>query len=252
VSSLSETIDRHGVAVGVMLYEFDTPGVTRILAAAGVDFAIFDMEHTGWDAGTLRTTIATGRGTGVRTIARVVRAEYALVATALDAGCRGVMAPMVESGAQARLLVESARYPPLGRRGFGMLFSDELADGPGAYTRRANLDNVVIAQIETVAGIENADEIVGVPGIDAVWLGQFDLSLSLGIPGDFEHPAFGAALDRLSETCARHGKPLGQMVATVDEALALRERGFTIFAYADVWLFEGAVRGSLDALRSVR
>lgn len=248
-ASLSRTTDRDGLAVGVMLYEFDTPGVTRILAAAGVDFAIFDMEHTGWDAGTLRTLVATGRGTGMRTIARVARAEYTLIATALDAGCRGVIAPMVESEAQARLLVESARYPPLGRRGFGMLFSDELADGPGAYARRANLDNIVIAQIETVAGIENADAIVGVPGIDAVWLGQFDLTLSLGVPGDFEHPAFAAAVDRLAEACRRHGKPLGQMVATVDEAIALRKRGFTIFAYADVWLFEGAVRGHVDALR---
>src|SRR5687768_7790123 len=96
-ASLERTIERNGVAVGVMLYEFDTPGVTRILASAGVDFAIFDMEHTGWDAGTLRATMAAARGSGVLTVARVVRADYALVATALDAGCGGVMAPMVES-----------------------------------------------------------------------------------------------------------------------------------------------------------
>ena len=240
----------HGApAVGVMLYEFDTPGVTRILAAAGVDFAIFDLEHTGWDAGSLRTTIATGRGTGVRAIARVIRADYALVATALDAGCRGVMAPMVESEADARLLVAAAKYPPVGRRGFGMLFSDELEDGPGAYAARANLDNVVIAQIETAAGIENADAIVGVTGIDAVWLGQFDLSLSLGVPGDFAHDSFRSAVGKLSEVCARHGKPLGQMVASAAEATALREQGFSIFAYADVWLFEGAVRAGVQALR---
>ncbi len=77
-----------GVAVGAMLYEFDTPGTMRILAGAGVDFAIFDLEHTGWDAGSLRTLYATGRGTGVYPISRVIRAQYPLIATALDAGSR--------------------------------------------------------------------------------------------------------------------------------------------------------------------
>jgi 2-keto-3-deoxy-L-rhamnonate aldolase RhmA len=189
-SRIAQAISERGVAAGAMLFEFDTPGVMRILAAAGADFAIFDLEHTAWDAGTLRTLFAAGRDTGVHTITRVIRAQYPLIASALDAGSRGVMAPMLESRAEAELLVESARYPPLGRRGFGMLFSDVLADGPQAYTERANRDTIVIAQIESPAGIEHADAIVGVPGVDIVWLGQFDLTISLGIPWELDHPAF--------------------------------------------------------------
>ncbi len=126
-----------------------------------------------------------------------MRAEYALIAPALDAGSGGVMAPMVETADQARVLVESVRYPPLGRRGFGVLMSDELADGPGARAERANRENVVIAQIESPQGIENADEILAVPGIDVVWLGQFDLSLGLGVPGRFDHPTYLDAVDHL-------------------------------------------------------
>ena len=246
---IAHAIAQHGVAAGAMLFEFDTPGVMRILAAADVDFAIIDLEHTGWDAGSLRTLCATGRSTGVHTITRVVRAQYPLIAPALDAGSRGVMAPMLESRIEAELLVEAAKYPPVGRRGFGMLFGDELADGPAAYAERANRDNVVVAQIESPAGIENADAIVSVPGVDIVWLGQFDLTLALGIPGQFDHPRFIEAVDHLLAACANHGRPLGQLVSSAAEGAELRRRGFQVLAYADVWVFEQALRNGLDALR---
>ncbi len=248
-SPVSRAIAERGVAVGAMLYEFDTPGIMRILDAAGVDFAIFDMEHTGWDARSLRSLFATGRGTSVFPIARVAQAQYTLIASALDAGARGVMAPMVESRAQAELLVESAKYPPVGRRGFGVLFSDELAGGPQALTERVNRETVVIAQIETVAGIEHAEQIVSTPGVDIVWLGQFDLSLSLGIPGQFDDPAYEAAASRLLDVCNRYQKPLGQMIASTEDGAAQRARGFSVLAYADIWVFENALRDEMRRLR---
>jgi len=248
-SPVSRAIAERGVAVGAMLYEFDTPRVMRILASAGVDFALFDLEHTTWDAGTLRTAYAAGLGTGVYPITRVVRAQYTLIATALDAGSRGIMAPMFESADEARLLVESAKYPPLGRRGFGVIMRDELEGGPAAMTERANRENLVIAQIESPAGIENADAIVSVPGVDAVWLGQFDLSLSLGIPGEFGHPRFTEAVEHLLDVCRRHQKPLGQMIGSTADGAASAALGFQILAYADVWVFENALRDEMGALR---
>ena len=246
---ISRAIAERRVAVGAMLFEFDTPRVMRILAASGVDFALFDLEHTAWDAGTLRTLYATGLGTGVYPITRVVRAEYTLIATALDAGSRGIMAPMLESADDARLLVESAKYPPIGRRGFGVIMRDELEGGPAAMAERANRENLVIAQIESPAGIENAESIVSVPGIDAVWLGQFDLSLSLGIPGEFGNPRFTEAVGHLLDVCRQNGKPLGQMIASTADGAASAALGFQILAYADVWVFENALRDEMGALR---
>jgi 2-dehydro-3-deoxyglucarate aldolase/4-hydroxy-2-oxoheptanedioate aldolase len=246
---VTRAIAERGVAVGAMMFEFDTPGIMRILAAAGADFALFDLEHTGWDTRSLRRVLAAGRGTGLYPISRVVRGEYELIAPALDAGSRGIMAPMVESREDAERLVAAARYPPLGRRGFGVLFSDELADGPGALAERSNHENLVIAQIESAAGIENADAIASVPGVDVVWLGQFDLSLSLGVPGRFEDATYLAAVDRLIEICRHHHRPLGQMIGTPAEGAALRERGFQVLAYADVLVFERALREQMDALR---
>jgi 2-dehydro-3-deoxyglucarate aldolase/4-hydroxy-2-oxoheptanedioate aldolase len=248
-NAVTRAIAERGVSVGAMLFEFDTPGIMRILAAAGADFALFDLEHTGWDAGSLRRVLAAGRGTGLYPVSRVVRAEYDLIASALDAGSRGIMAPMVESREDAERLVASAKYPPLGRRGFGVLQSDELAGGAGALAERSNREGLVIAQIESTRGIENADAIASVPGVDIVWLGQFDLSLSLGVPGRFDDPAYQAAVDRLIEVCRRHKKPLGQMIGTPAEGAALRERGFEVLAYADVLVFETALRDGIDALR---
>ena len=88
------------------------------------------------------------------------------------------------------------------------------------------------------------------PGVDAVWLGQFDLSLSLGIPGEFGHPRFTEAVDHLLDVCRRHGKPLGQMIALDRRRRRARAaRGFQILAYADVWVFENALRDEMGALR---
>ena len=249
-NALSRAIADRGAAVGCMLFEFDTPRVMRLLAAAGADFALFDLEHTAWDVESLRHVYAAGRGTGVHPITRVVRAEYTHVAPALDAGARGIMAPMVESAAEARVLVESARYPPEGKRGFGVLMRDELDGGPAAAAERANRDNVLIAQIESEAGIEHAAEIEAVPGIDAVWLGQFDLSLSLGVPGDFAHPRFDEAVDHLLGACRAAGKPVGQLIGSPQDGAAAAARGFQILAYADLWVFENALREGLAALRS--
>ena len=108
-NAITRAIADRGAAVGAMLFEFDTPGVMRILSAAGADFALFDLEHTAWDAGSLRRVLATGRGTGVHPLVRVVRAEYTLIAPVLDAGAGGVMAPMVESAAN---LLVAAGYDP--------------------------------------------------------------------------------------------------------------------------------------------
>lgn len=248
-NAVTRAIAERGVAVGAMMFEFGTLGIMRILAAAGADFALFDLEHTGWDARSLRRVLAAGRGTSLYPISRVVRAEYELIAPALDAGSRGIMAPMVESHQDAERLVAAAKYPPLGRRGFGVLQSDELADGPGALAERSNRENLVIAQIESTAGIENADAIASVPGVDVVWVGQFDLSLSLGVPGRFEDATYLDAVDRLIEICRRHHTPLGQMIGTPAEGAALRERGFQVLAYADVLVFERALREQMDALR---
>jgi 2-dehydro-3-deoxyglucarate aldolase/4-hydroxy-2-oxoheptanedioate aldolase len=148
--------------------------------------------------------------------------------------------------------VDSTKYPPLGRRGVGILHRDELEEGPLAGTLdRLNRDILLYAQIETAAGLEHAEAIAAVDGIDVLWIGHYDLTASLGIPGDFEHRLFQEAVDRLLEVCARHGKPLGILATSVGEARAWLERGFGILAYGgDLWLYAESLKAGLAELRA--
>ena len=126
---------------------------------------------------------------------RVPAIEYHLIARVLDVGAMGVMVPMVSSAEQAAEIVSAVRYPPAGRRGFGLMdTADRDPAGAAETMRRAEEAVLAIAQIETVEGVEAADAIAAVDGIDSLWIGQSDLSNSLGTPGDFEQPAFHEAV----------------------------------------------------------
>src|SRR5690348_17458426 len=100
-----------------MVFEFRTPGIGRIAAAAGAEFAIFDLEHTGWSDETIGMLIATSRAADLVPMVRVPATQYHLLSRPLDLGAMGLMVPMVETAEQARSIVQFAKYPPMGRRG---------------------------------------------------------------------------------------------------------------------------------------
>ncbi|MCW2781807.1 MAG: hypothetical protein JWR35_2256 [Marmoricola sp.] len=252
MASLKESMGDGGVVLGTFVFEFATPGIGRLAAAAGAQFVIFDAEHTGWGWETLTTLVATTRPTGAEAFIRVPAAERSYISRALDIGATGLMIPMVESAEQARDIVSWANYPPLGVRGaaFGIAHDDYVPGDSADYMRRSNADHLLIAQIETVEGLAAADEIAAVPGIDVLWVGQYDLTNSMGIPGDFHHPDYLAALDRVSAAAARAGKWAGQMPTSVAEAQMLAQRGFRILAYSgDLWIYQAALAEGLNRIR---
>jgi 2-keto-3-deoxy-L-rhamnonate aldolase RhmA len=242
-----------GTALGTMIFEFATTGIARIVARSGADFVVFDLEHTGWSTETLRSLFATCGGTDLVAVARVPATQYHLIAGALDVGAMGIMVPMVESEEQARLVAQSAKYPPVGRRGaaFGVAHDDYSSGDVAEKIRSANAEGLLIAQIETVAGLEQVERIAAVDGIDVVWIGQFDLTNSLGIPADFEHPTYLAAVDRVLNACRQHGKAAGFMVTSPEEACAKLNQGFRCLAYwGDLWIYQQALSTALDRIRS--
>jgi 2-dehydro-3-deoxyglucarate aldolase/4-hydroxy-2-oxoheptanedioate aldolase len=186
------------VSIGTFMFEFDSTGIARIAADAGAEFAIFDMEHTGWSIETIRRLIATSRSADIVPMVRVPATEYHFIARVLDVGARGIMVPMVGSAEQARTIVQSAKYPPAGRRGAAFTVSHDDYTGGDILPkmRSANEQHLLIAQIETVQGVNSVEEIAAVEGIDVLWIGHFDLTNSLGIPGQFNHPDFQAAVKR--------------------------------------------------------
>lgn len=241
-----------GTAIGTMVFEFNSPGIGRIAAQAGAEFVVFDMEHSGWGIDTIRTLLATTRAADTVPIVRVPATQYHLLSGPLDSGAMGLMVPMVESEEQARLIVHSAKYPPIGGRGSAFTLAHDDYEGGDIIAKMAsaNEEMLLIVQIETAAGVENADAIAAVDGIDVVWIGHFDLSASLGIPGQFEHPTYLRAVEQVLDACQRHGKAPGIMAADAGAALPLLEQGFRAIACGgDLWIYGQALGKDIGAIR---
>lgn len=241
-----------GISIGTMFFEFNTTGIARLAANAGAEFALFDMEHSGWDIETIRLLIATTPKSDMIPIVRIPATEYHFVANVLDMGAMGVMVPMCESADQARLLVSSAKYPPDGRRGaaFAIAHDDYRGSSIPETVQSANDETLLIAQIETARGLEHVEEIAAVPGIDALWIGLYDLTLSLGIPGEMNHPKVLAATDRVFAACHAHNIAPAVLVTSIAEGEAQLARGFKLIAYGgDLWLYQSALRTGIKKLR---
>jgi 2-keto-3-deoxy-L-rhamnonate aldolase RhmA len=213
------------------------------------------MEHTGWSEETIKMLIATTRAADIVPLVRVPAAQYHLIARILDVGAMGIMVPMVERADQARLLVQSAKYPPVGRRGaaFGVAHDDYAPGDVAAKMRSANEEVLLVALVETVPGVENVDAIAAVDGLDVIWIGHFDLTNSMGIPAQFTHPDYLRNVDKILEACARHGRTPAHMVHDVKDGLAKLEQGFRCLGYSgDLWLYQHALAEGLAGLRAAR
>lgn len=241
-----------GTSIGTMVLEFATTGIARITAAAGAEFLLHDMEHTGWSMETVRMLMATARSAEITPLIRVPAVQYHFIARVLDLGAMGVMLPMVESEEQAKVIVQSAKYPPVGRRGcaFGVAHDDYQAGNSVEAMASANRETLLIAQIETAAGLTNCDAIAAVDGIDVVWVGHNDLTASMGIPGQFDHPRYHEAMQHVAATAKKHGKAAGFLVTQVSTGRHFLELGFRMLAFGgDIWIYQQAIREGIAALK---
>ena len=251
-NQVKQVLKSGGTSLGTFVFEFNTNGIGRIAAAAGAEFVIYDMEHTGWSIETMNRLIASTPRDSLAPFVRIPATEYHFIARVLDMGARGIMVPMCESVEQAQKLAWAAKYPPAGRRGaaFSIAHDDYTGGNVAEKMQTANDETLLIAQIETTAGLDNVDAIAAVDGIDVLWIGQTDLTASLGIPFEFDHPDYLAAIKAVVAACDRHGKTAGFMPLKMEEAREMRERGFRMLAYSgDLWIYQQALRNALQELR---
>jgi 2-keto-3-deoxy-L-rhamnonate aldolase RhmA len=204
---------RAGRAVaGPIISEMRTVGPIKLMALAGFDFLFLDMEHAMFSYDTIGSLTQMALACGICPLVRPTDTTYAHVARALDSGAQGVIIPRVDSRAQAEAAVSFAKYPPLGRRGAG-------GDGRNAYERRSalqaveesNAETLIVLQIESTEGLANLDAIASTPGVDVLLIGPQDLSISLGVHGDFSDPTFIAAAQQIVDAGTRHNVATGMV-----------------------------------------
>lgn len=228
--------------------------VAEILAQASFDWVMLDTEHTAIDASEVLPLIIAVENGGAVPLVRVAGIDPVRIKHAMDSGAAGVLAPGVRTRDEAAAVVAAVKYPPAGSRGVGLARAHRYGPGFEEYFSRNNEDSLVIVQIEHVDAIRDIDDILGVAGIDVAFIGPYDLSASMGLAGQLEHPDVRAAADRLLAACRRRriaaGIHLIHPPRVADELTRHLDLGFRFFALGSDALLLGD--GARDLAASAR
>jgi len=240
-------------AWGSGLGQIRSPEVPRLYAAAGLDWTFIDTEHGGFDLETVQDLIRAALLTPLTPIVRVGDLQYSLVARALDVGAEGIIFPRVEVPELLERAISWTKFPPRGIRGFGLTI-------PQVGYRNASFDEIishtndnvlVVLQIETRTALERCDELLAVPGVDIVMVGPADLSISLGVGGQFDHPKMIEAICAVIEICRRRNIHPGIQCRTLPMARSWNERGMRFVGCGnDLSFLWEKVRDTVEQLRA--
>ena len=200
-----------GKVKGVLVKIVNHPAMVIMAQECGMDFIFYDGEHGIISEERLHDLMVLGNAAGFPSIVRVPQLARRDVSRMLDAGATGIMVPMIETKEQTQQLVDWSKYPPVGRRSYSGGANTHY--GPSGNRARnieeTNHKTISIAQVETVKGVENIDEILSVEGIDAVILGPCDLGISMGNPDNDMDPQELRLIKKVADSCREHNKPFG-------------------------------------------
>jgi len=222
------------------------PAVSEILAAAGFDWLFIDAEHGPFETSDIQR-ILQAVGDRIPCIVRVAAADEISIKKALDVGAAGIIAPQVNSAEQAELVVRYARYSPQGARGVGLARAHGYGLGIDEYLRKANDMISVIVQAEHADAVSNIESIVEVPGVDAVLIGPYDLSASLGKMGEIDDPLVTQAIEHVTQTCRKANMPLGIFGVAAEAVQPYIDKGYTLIVAGVDTLFLGQAAISMIA-----
>ncbi len=230
------------------------PAIGEIAARAGFDWTVVDLEHSTIDIKEAGELIRTIDLCGGAPLVRLTSIDPDLIKRVMDAGAHGIVAPMVNSARDAELAVAAVRYAPAGFRGVGLARAQEYGPGFADYLAWQATESIVIVQIEHRDAIEQLDAILAVDGVDGFIIGPYDLSCSLGIPGQFDRPEFQDAMQRILAAGARSTKPAGIHIVEPD-LQALRTRlaeGYRFIAYSvDIRVLDAVFRSGVAGFKEI-
>lgn len=207
---------------------FSHPSITETFARAGFDFMFIDMEHSTISIEQGQRIIAASQSEGVPCIPRPVSHSNDYIKPLLESGADGMLVQMVETPEQVQALIRDVKYPPVGRRTYGVNRAQAYGFDFDEYIQNWNKTSTLMLQVESIKGVENIDELVAFDEVDGVMVGPLDISGSLGVPGQTTHPLVIEASRKVIEACERHGKSCGTQLADVNQASvsALFELGY--------------------------
>jgi 2-keto-3-deoxy-L-rhamnonate aldolase RhmA len=232
------------VILGQMVLELFTPGIGPMLAASGLDFVLYDMEHGRCDIAQIAEMVASCRGSDIVPWVRVPDFTFRPLSRLLDIGARGVMVPRVDTRAQAEEIVAQLKYPPIGARGVALGVAHDLYQAGGAeFFTRANEETIVIIQLESAKAFKNIEDILSVPGIDVAWLGHYDLTVSMGIPLQFDHPRLLEAMDAMFDCCRRNHVAPAFITTTPESTEHWIQKGLRVVSLGtDIGIFQNGIQ----------
>jgi 2-keto-3-deoxy-L-rhamnonate aldolase RhmA len=247
-ATLIDALRQYKPLIGTLLTTA-SPEVAEVLALAGFDWLFIDLEHGSLSIQDAQRAIQAIAGRCF-TLVRVSDSTAENIKRALDTGCDGIIAPHVNTADEARRIVALAKYPPEGERSAGLGRAQGYGLNFASYIASANAQTVVVDQIEHKDGVANVDEILLVPGIDALFIGPYDLSGSMGILGQVSDARVLAAIDKVRSACATSNMPLGIFCATAEQASSAIKTGARLVAVGtDLAHMANSARTTLEAIR---
>ncbi|WP_295626281.1 aldolase/citrate lyase family protein [uncultured Nitrosomonas sp.] len=249
--SLKAKLNRSELTIGSWV-TLGHPSIAEIMAAAGFDWLVLDMEHSVLELSEVQSIIQVLDGKQCPAIVRLTSNHPDQIKRVMDAGATGIMVPMIKCAADAKAAVDGVYYPPRGQRGVGLARAQGYGHSFQAYRQWLEENAIIVVMIEHVDAVRAIDSILEVPGIDAYIIGPYDLSGSMGRPGDLDHPDVQAAIAQVLEAGRRANKSGGIHVIEPDpQALQQRiQTGFNFLGYGlDIRILDSICRTHLHNIR---
>lgn len=228
------------------------PSIAEIMARAGFDWLVIDAEHSVLDYGDIQRLIQVIEPHGVAPLVRLTSNHPDQIKRVMDAGAHGIMVPMVCDAGDAEKAVAAMHYPPRGNRGVGLARAQGYGHSFQAYRQWLDEQGIVVVMIEHASAVEQVEAILATPGVDAYIIGPYDLSGSLGVPGELDHPEVTDAIERIRQAGEAAGKPGGLHVVEPDLKLYSRHArsGFRFLGYGlDIRILDSVCRQHLAIIR---
>jgi 2-keto-3-deoxy-L-rhamnonate aldolase RhmA len=247
-TNLRKRLQSGKLALGTIL-SLNSPDVAEVLSKTGFDWLFIDGEHGTFDTRELQA-ILQAAGENIECVFRIPALDEVHIKKALDVGSNGLIVPQVNTAEQAQNLVKWSRYPPEGARGLGFARAQGYGFEVNEYLQSANETITLIVQAESAEAVKNIEAIVQVGGLDAVLVGPYDLSSSLGRPGEVTHPQVQEAIKRVASVCKEAKMPVGIFGMTAQAVQPYIEQGFRLIVVGvDTVLLGNATRQLLQQLK---